>query len=121
MRKMRVSRYTPFPALIALAASALAGVTTASPAAAAATVAIAPPIATGQLRDGGVVAATGLSWRPGDLPHNDRLLSFEVSYGWQACPVGGTHGCRAGADTTVTPFAASRYIVGHADTGLRIR
>ncbi len=128
MRRMRVGRHTAFPAMIALAGTALAGVTTATPASAAPAVAIAPPVATGQLRvtgglrDGGVVTATGLRWRPGHLPHGDRLLSFEVSYRWQACPVGaGTQGCRAGADTTVTPFAANRYIVGHADTGLRIR
>ena len=74
---------------------------------------------TGQLRDGGVVAAAGLSWRPGNLPRGDRLLSFEVGYYWQSCPAQGS--CVAAADTTATPFAAQRYVVGHADTGRRLR
>ena len=92
MRRMRVGRHTAFPAVIALGSLRLAGVTTASPASAAPTIAIAPPVATGQLRvtgglrDGRVVTATGLRWRPGHLTHGDRLLSFEVSYRWQACP-----------------------------------
>src|SRR6266436_7318614 len=68
---------------------------------------------TGDLRDGATVAAKGLSWRPGRLPAGDRLLSFEVGYSWQAC---GAKGCVAGADSTATPFAAQRYVVGHADT-----
>jgi hypothetical protein len=72
----------------------------------------------GELRDGATVAARGLSWRPGRLPAGDRLLSFEVGYSWQAC---GARGCAAGADSTATPFAARRYIVGHADTGRRLR
>jgi Glycoside-hydrolase family GH114 len=74
------------------------------------------------------------------LPPGDRLLSFEVGYYWDACtagpgpvteepgrrPPGGSGGsppragtagaCAAGADTTATPFAARRYVVGHADT-----
>lgn len=73
---------------------------------------------TGNLRDGAAVAASGLSWRPGRLPAGDRLLSFEVGYSWQAC---GAKGCVPGADSTATPFAARRYIVGHADAGRRLR
>ena len=69
---------------------------------------------TGSLRDGGTVRAAGLSWRPGRLPSGDRLLSFEVGYYWEACTATGK--CRTGADTTATPFAASRYVAGHADT-----
>jgi Glycoside-hydrolase family GH114 len=72
----------------------------------------------GGLRDGGTVRAAGLRWRPGRLPAGDRLLSFEVAYTWQACR-GRT--CRAGADSTATPFAARRYIVGHADAGSKLR
>ena len=73
---------------------------------------------TGALRDGSTVAARGLRWRPGRLPAGDRLLSFEVGYSWQAC---GSRRCAAGADSTATPFAARRYVIGHADTGRRIR
>lgn len=29
--------------------------------------------------------------------------------------------CRTAADSTATPFAARRYIAGHADTGRRLR
>ncbi len=73
----------------------------------------------GRLRDGGMVTAAGLTWRPGRLPHGDRLLTFEVSYSWQSCTAAWR--CRTAADTTVTPFAARRYLVGHADTGRRLR
>src|SRR5260221_1984169 len=73
---------------------------------------------TGNFRDGAAVAATGLSWRPGRLPAGDRLLSFEVGYSWQAC---GAKGCGPGADSTATPLAARRYIVGQADAGRRLR
>src|SRR5690349_21323814 len=69
---------------------------------------------TGALRDGGTVRAAGLSWRPGALPPGDRLLSFEVSYYWSACTAAGH--CQRAADTTATPFAARRYVAGHADT-----
>src|SRR5690242_8896366 len=69
---------------------------------------------TGSLRDGGTVRAAGLSWRPGRLPPGDRLLSFEVGYYWEACTAAGK--CRTGADTAVAPFAARRYVAGHADT-----
>ena len=69
---------------------------------------------TGSLRDGGTVRAAGLSWRPGRLPPGDRLLSFEIGYYWAACTATGK--CRTGADTTAAPFAASRYVAGHADT-----
>ncbi len=85
---------------------------------------IQPPVASGQLRitgrlrDGGTAAARGLRWRPGRLPAGDRLLSFEVGYSWQACARGT---CAAGADATATPFAAGHYIVGHADTGRKLR
>ena len=85
---------------------------------------IQPPVAsgtlriTGELRDGGTAAARGLRWRPGALPAGFRLLSFEVGYSWRAC----AHGtCTAGADTTATPFAAWRYVAGHADTGRKLR
>ncbi|HUD78651.1 MAG TPA: endo alpha-1,4 polygalactosaminidase [Streptosporangiaceae bacterium] len=72
---------------------------------------------TGSLRDGGTVRAAGLRWRPAALPHGDRLLSFEVAYTWRSCAAA----CRTAADSTATPFAASRYIAGHADTGRRLR
>ncbi len=74
---------------------------------------------TGQLRDGGTVTAAGLSWRAPRLPRGDRLLSFEVGYYWRSCPASGP--CRTAADTTATPFAARSYIVGHADTGRRLK
>ena len=87
---------------------------------------IRPPVASGtlrirgRLRDGGVVRASGLRWRPGRLPRGDRLLSFEVSYRWRSCAR--RHGkCRLAADATATPFAARRYRPGHADTGRRLR
>jgi hypothetical protein len=71
---------------------------------------------TGHMRDGSVVRATGLYWRPGLLSHSQRLLSFEVSYSWRACAAT----CVTAADSTATPFAASRYTVGHGDTGRRL-
>ncbi len=45
------------------------------------------------------------------------MLSFEISYTWQSCAAT----CVRAADSTVTPFAAHKYIVGHADTGRRLR
>jgi Glycoside-hydrolase family GH114 len=81
---------------------------------------IAPPVASGRLRiagapaDGSTVTASGLRWRPGRLPAGYRLLSFEVGYAWRSCLAGK---CRRAADSTATPFAARRYIAGHADTG----
>ena len=84
---------------------------------------IGPPVAsgslriTGTLRDSGTVVARGLRWRPGRLPAGERLLSFEIGYAWRACRAG--H-CGRAADSTATPFAARRYIVGHADTGRRL-
>ena len=69
---------------------------------------------TGSLRDGGTARAAGLSWRPGKLPTGDRLLSFEIGYYWDTCTAAGQ--CRPGADTTAAPFAARRYVAGHADT-----
>ena len=85
--------------------------------------ALAPPQHTGTLRiagalrDGSAITAAGLAWRPGRLPAGDRLLSFAVAYAWRACATR----CRTAADSTVTPFAAARYVVGHADTGRRLR
>ncbi len=87
---------------------------------------IRPPVSHGTLKiagdmmDGGVVEAKGLSWAPPHLPSGDRILSFQVAYDWQACaPRGGR--CVTASDTTATPFAASRYIVGHADVGKRLK
>ena len=105
----------------------LAGLVPGTPAGATAagiptTTSIPPPVSHGQLKitgdmaDGGTVTAKGLSWKPGHLPSGDVLLSFAVAYDWQACaPQGGP--CVTASDTTATPFAASRYIVGHADVG----
>ena len=109
---------------IAVLVSVLAALLVPGTAAGATTHRIGPPVATGTLhisgpmRDGGTVTAAGVAWRPGRLPHGDRLLSFEVAYTWQAC-LAGT--CRTAADTTATPFAARRYVVGHADTGRVLR
>jgi hypothetical protein len=121
-----VRRCLPFlAAALTLPAAMAAGGASAAPAATpAGRSAIQPPVAagtlgiSGELRDGGKVTATGLSWRPGRLPAPDKLLSFEVGYLWQACS---SSRCATGADTTATPFAASSYIVGHADAGRRIR
>jgi len=74
----------------------------------------------GVLRDGAVVTATGLSWYAPRLPRGMTLLSFEVAYSWQSCAPGGQH-CLTGADSAATPFAARSYVVGHADTGRRLR
>jgi hypothetical protein len=88
--------------------------------------AISPPVSRGTLRiagllrDGSPVRATGLSWRPSRLPPGDRLLSFAVGHVWRACTArsgGRGRHCVKGADATVTPFAARRYVAGHADTG----
>jgi hypothetical protein len=73
------------------------------------------------LRDGQTLRAAGLTWRPGRLPAGDRLLSFEVAYTWHACGARSGSRCALGADSTVTPFAAQRYLAGHADTGKRIK
>src|SRR5437764_8669900 len=108
-----------------VATAAVATVMTGSGPAAAAG-GIGPPVAHGALRiggvlrDGGTVSARGLRWRPGRLPAGARLLSFEVAFVWQACAAPGGP-CRAAADTTATPFAARRYVVGHADTGRYLR
>ncbi len=64
--------------------------------------------------------ASGLRWRPGRLRHGERLLSFKVSYRWRACRHRRGR-CRRAAESAATPFAASRYHVGHADTGRRLR
>ena len=71
----------------------------------------------GPMRDGDAVRAAGLYWRKSLLPAGDRMLSFEIGYSWHSCAAT----CVSGADTTVTPFAARTYIVGHADTGRRLR
>jgi len=84
------------------------------------------PVATGTLRvtgrpqDGSRVRADGLSWAPGSLPSGDRLLSFEVAYYWYSCATA-NRGCRPAADSTVTPFAARGYLVGHSDVGRFLR
>ncbi len=87
---------------------------------------IPPPAASGRLRiagtprDGAVVRAAGLRWRAPRLPRSMRLLTFEVAYSWQRCRASGRR-CARAADTTATPFAASSYRAGHADTGGRLR
>ena len=87
---------------------------------------IGPPVASGSLhiggpmRDGGTVTAAGVAWRPGRLPHGDRLLSFEVAYVWSSCPASGGR-CTLAAGTGAAPFAARRYVVAHADTGRRLK
>ena len=92
----------------------------------AAKAALPPPVSagrlriSGRLRDGGTVSASGQSFHAPRLPAGDKLLSFEVAYTWQRCPLGGGK-CVAAADSAVTPFAASRYTVGHGDTGSRLR
>jgi len=120
-------------AATALAAGVLASASAAAPAASArgatataATAGIPAPAHQGALRisgtfrDGSTVAAAGLSWHPPALPAGWKLVSFEVAYAWQSCSAGGT-GCRAGADTTATPYAARCYVVGHSDAGRRLR
>ena len=130
-------KVTPWRALACMAAAAtlavplgMASTASAAPGSPAApsagAAAISPPVprgtlrTAGRLRDGSAVRADGLSWRPGRLPPGDKLLSFGVGYTWQACAArsggSGTH-CVTAADSTVTPFAARRYLVGHADTG----
>ena len=88
--------------------------------------AIRPPVSHGVLRiagdlsDGGTVRAEGLSWTPPHLPSRYTLLSFQVAYLWQACP-SGRAACVPAGDTTATPFAATSYIVGHAEVGMRLQ
>lgn len=74
----------------------------------------------GVLRDGATVTATGLSWSRPRLRRGMTMLSFEVAYAWQSCAAGGKD-CQTAADQTATPFAARAYVVGHADTGRRLR
>jgi hypothetical protein len=74
----------------------------------------------GQFRDGAAVAATGLAWRPPRLPRGMTLLSFEIAHTWQSCAPSGRR-CSAAADPAATPFAARRYVAGHADTGRRLK
>ena len=72
------------------------------------------------LRDGATVAASGLSWSKPRLPRGMTMLSFEVAYTWQSCATSGKD-CKTAADSTAAPFAARDYVVGHADTGRRLR
>jgi Glycoside-hydrolase family GH114 len=134
-RMMAASRAGALALILSLAAACTTTTTTAQPHASPAPhrspttpppAAISQPVSqgtlrvAGRLRDGLPVRAAGLSWRPSPLPPGTRLLSFEVGYVWQACTSlsGGTgRHCSAGADATVTPFAARRYITGHGDTG----
>jgi Glycoside-hydrolase family GH114 len=114
------------PPAAAGAARADAGGTRAVVGAAAADRRIPPPVPRGTLRiagrprDGATVAARGLSWHPPRLPHGMTLLSFEVADTWWRCPPSG-RGCVPAADSTATPFAATRYLIGHADTGARLK
>ena len=106
-----------------LAPLALSG---APPAATARTARLRPPVASGTLRidgtlrDGATVAAAGVTWRHAAIPPGDRLLSFEVAYSWRHCR-SRTGSCRPASDSTATPFAARRYVVGHGDTGRFLR
>ena len=63
----------------------------------------------------------GQSHRPalatGPATKGDRLLSFGVAFYWKICE----GFCQSGSDSTATPFAASKYIVGHADTGRKLQ
>ena len=83
-------------------------------------VVVGSPRIAGRMRDGGTVVARGAAWHVPALPGGDRLLSFEVAYVWTTCATP-TSSCRPAADTTATPFAARRYVVGHADTGRLLR
>jgi hypothetical protein len=74
----------------------------------------------GVLRDGATVTASGLSWSKPRLPRGLTVLSFEVAYTWQSCATSGKD-CKTAADSTATPFSARDYVVGHADTGRRLR
>ena len=90
---------------------------------------IPPPVARGQAADRAAPArraapshARGLRWRAGPLPAGDRLLSFEVALRLAACTARPARPLRARpADATATPFAARRYVAGHADTGPLLR
>jgi hypothetical protein len=103
------------------AAGALRGTTPATAGASLTGLRIPPPVPQGTLgivgrfRDGAVVAGGGVTWRLPRLPRGATLLSFEVAYYWQRCSARGRDCVRA-ADSTVTPFAAARYVVGHSDT-----
>jgi hypothetical protein len=135
-RTTAVSRAGVMALVLALAAACTSTTASPSPQASPATrpsltaasspASISPPVArgtlrmAGRLRDGLPVRAAGLSWRPSPLPPGTTLLSFEVGYAWQACTaLSGGQGrhCSAGADASVTPFAARRYVAGHGDTG----
>jgi len=112
--------------LVTLPAGAFGADPAASAAPVASAAAIPPPVHHGTLRvsgvarDGATVTAAGLRWHAPRLPRGMSLLSFEVAYSWQSCDAVGQH-CKTGADTTAAPFAARRYVVGHADTGRRLR
>jgi hypothetical protein len=131
---MAMVRVTRIAASVAAAALVTIGAGTLAPASFATTVTPAASAATstpvpvhrgalrirGVLRDGATVSASGLSWSRPRLPRGLTLLSFGVSYTWQSCNDSG-QGCKTAADSTATPFAAARYVVGHADTGRRLR
>ena len=72
-------------------------------------------------RDGLPVRAAGLSWRPVAAAARGHSCSASrsVTCGRRARPGPVARACTAltGADATVTPFAARRYMAGHADTG----
>jgi hypothetical protein len=105
-----------------LASPLVLGAVALMPATAARAGSIAPPVSsgtltvTGTLQDGASVQASGLSWSAGKLPAGDQVLSLEVAYTWSSCSAS-TKVCVKAADTTSTPYAASTYVVGHADTG----
>jgi hypothetical protein len=86
--------------------------------------ALSPPVAHGTVairgepRDGAVVRAAGVVWSVPPLPAGSTLLSFVIATYWRSCDA---HGCRVAADATSTPFAARRYVVGHADVGRHLR
>jgi hypothetical protein len=116
----------PDAAVVAATASAGATAGRASLASRALAARIRPPTPhgrlriTGHLQDGGTLRASGLRWRPGRLRPGQRLLTFGVLYRWRSC-ARRTGRCRPAADTTATPFAARRYVAGHADTGRYLR
>jgi hypothetical protein len=136
----RVMRVAVLAAVVALSAGAAVPAAMAAPAAPATSAAPAAPGApgagaavhipapvhqgslriSGVFRDGSTLTAAGLSWHPSRLPAGWQLVSFEVAYTWQTCTTAGT-ACKTAADTTATPFAARCYVVGHADTGRRLR
>ncbi len=113
---------TSIAALVLLVLGVGVGVARATPPATVAS--IQPPVAQGSLRiagipaDGAVVRAAGVAWNVPTLPAGNKLLSFAIATYWRSCDASG---CRVAADATSTPFAARRYVVGHADVGRYLR